>query len=404
MNSKINILAIDDDKVSRTVIEKSLTDDNLNVSFAESGETGLEIAIKNLPDIILLDVEMPGMNGYEVCEKLRSNDVAKNISVIFLSANSSLRERMQGYEVGGEDYLVKPFEKDTLLAKIRVLAKYQQDQKELRSQFEQAQKTAIIAMTGSSELGLAMKFIEKSYGYYNFTDLANGLLHLNQQYQLNCALMILEDDQPSWFSIEDAITPLEKEMIEMQDRSQRFVDFGPRTIVNYQNLSLLVKNMPLDDMERYGRMKDLLPVILSAVDLKINAIRTEQALGDQSEELFKSFGIVRTRLYYLAKTLIANQSDSSDLLRHMVTDLNADLMRMGLEEDQEAYVLNCIDTAIDDAQNRIDASATLYTAFSDILARLKFITTRHQDIVGIFAELNTPDEDEEVEDESIELF
>ena len=248
MESEISILAVDDDKISQKMIARALSDEDYALSFADDGVQGLQAAVDQLPDIIILDVEMPGMNGYEVCEKLKNQPSTQNIPVVFLSSHSTLRERMQGYEVGADDYLVKPFEKADLIAKIRILARYLEDQKALLSEIDLAQKTAHIAMTGSSELGIAMQFVERSYALHNFNDLGVSLLHICQQFQLNCTLMIISETEPVWISIDEAIKPLEKEMIEMVDRKQRFVDFGSRTIINFHNLSLLVKNMPLDDM------------------------------------------------------------------------------------------------------------------------------------------------------------
>ncbi len=406
MDLTIKILAIDDDKVIQKVIKKSLTEEHLEIIFASDGDEGLNKANTERPDIIILDIEMPGKNGFEVCEILRATEETKDIPIIFLSSDSSLRSRIQGYEVGADDYLVKPFEKESLYAKIQILSKYREDKKTLLAQYELAQKTAYMAMTGSSELGIAMNFIEKSYGYYNFSDLAEALLHLIEQYNLNCALMILQNDEPYWYSLEGTVSPLEKEMMEMLDRTQRFTDFGHRTIINYQNLSLLVRNMPLEDMERYGRMKDLLPVILAAVDSKVNAITTEQALAKQSEELLGSFSIIRTRLYHLAENLITNQDNSNELLQTMVTDLNSDLLGMGLEDDQERYILNRIDSAIEEATEQMDASSILYTSFSEILVRLQSITAGHHSLVNAFAEMNKPSENAPSIDEtdSVEFF
>lgn len=405
MDSQIKILAIDDDKISQKFIGKALSDETFSMSYADDGEQGLAKALSDPPDIIILDVEMPGMNGYQVCEKLKETPENKEIPVVFLSSHSTLRDRMQGYEVGADDFLVKPFEKDDLVAKMRVLSKYLDDQKILKAQYELAQKTAHIAMTGSSELGLAMQFVEKSYGYHTYPDLADGLFQITRQYDLKCALMIISHDKQTWFSPDEAIKPLEKEMVEMLDRNQRFIDFGSRTIINYPKLSLLVKNMPLDDMERYGRIKDLLPMLLAAVNAKIHAINTEQALSLQGEELLESFSLIKNHLYYLTKTLMTNQTESTELLQTMVTELNSDLLGMGLEEDQEDYILHRIDAAIEDAKNQLDASATLYVVFSGVLEQLKNMTIKQQHLVDTFAEMNAAMVPVEAEDDgSIELF
>lgn len=405
MSSELKILAVDDDKISQKMIGRALADESFVVSYANDGTEGLQKAFDESPDLIVLDVEMPGMNGYEVCEKLRQTEQTQCIPVVFLSSHSTLRERMQGYEAGADDYLVKPFEAADLVAKLKILGRYREEQKTLLSQIDQAQKTAHIAMTGSSELGIAMQFVEKSYAFHNYEDLGDALLKVCQQFDLNCVLSILCEDRKLWFSIDEAIKPLEKEMIEMVDRQQRFVDFGQRTIINFTSLSLLVRNMPLDDMERYGRMKDLLPVLLSAVDSKAKAIKADLALSQQSEELMRSFGQVRSRLYYLAKTLIHNQAQSTQVLQKMVTDLNTDLLRMGLEDDQEAYLLHRIDSAIEEVTQQIDASATLYQSFSGILANLKQTTQNQRQLQETFASMNEHHMNLEAEDDgSIEFF
>ncbi len=374
--------------------------------FAESGEEGLAEAQRHIPDIVLLDVEMPGLNGYEVCDRLRHTEATKDVPVIFLSSHSSLRERMLGYEMGGDDYLVKPFEPENLIARIRVLIKYREEQQELQAQYELAQKTAFIAMTGTSELGMAVQFVEKSYAHKTYEELADELFGVMRHLQLECCLMIMDEDTSLWFSSEGSISPLEKELIEMADKEMRFFDFGANTIVNYPTLSLLVKNMPLDDPERYGQIKDLLPVMLSAANAKISTISVELALLGQSRDLLRAFGQIRTKLYYLARGMLNKQEESGGLLREMAELINYDLLRMGLEEDQEDYLLTRIDTAIDDAMERIDSGETIYYTLSNVLASIKGVMQNQEHIVEAFATSQAVDSDADKKnyEGDIELF
>lgn len=396
MNSEIKILAVDDDVISRKMIGHALTDTDFTLSFAEDGETGLSTALQDAPDIIILDVEMPGMNGYEVCAQLRNNDSSREIPVVFLSSHSTLRERMQGYEVGANDYLVKPFEKEDLIAKMRILARYSEEHRDLKERYQQARHTAMIALSGASELNLAMSFVEKNQSFVQYNDVAEALLQLCLQLQLNCVLMILEGQEQQWYSLDDAISPLEKEMISMVDRSQRQVDFGSHTILNYHNLSLLVKNMPLDDMDRYGRMKDLLPMLLNAVDNRINTIRADIALNAQHQDLVLSFNQIRGRLYFLAKKLIEKQQQSNDTMQKLIGELNTDLIGMGLEDDQEVYLLDRLDSAIEQAAEKIDSSTLLYYTFTQILDSLKQISSQQEDIQQLFSEMNAQSESKSI--------
>ncbi|MBL3527017.1 MAG: response regulator [gamma proteobacterium endosymbiont of Lamellibrachia anaximandri] len=406
MDASIDILAIDDDKISRKIIGRTLEAAGMVPRFAENGEEGLAEAQRHIPDIVLLDVEMPGLNGYEVCDRLRHTEVTKNVPVVFLSSHSSLRERMLGYEMGGDDYLVKPFEPENLIARIRVLIKYRDEQQELQAQYELAQKTAFIAMTGTSELGMAVQFVEKSYAYKTYEELADGIFGVMGHLQLECCLMIMDENTPLWFSSEGGISPLEKELIEMADKEMRFFDFGANTIVNYPTLSLLVKNMPLDDPGRYGQIKDLLPIMLSAANAKNSTISVELALLGQSRDLLRAFGQIRAKLYYLARGMLDKQEESGGLLREMAEHINYDLLRMGLEEDQEEYLLTRIDTAIDEAMERIDSGETIYYTLSNVLASIKGVMQNQEHIVEAFATSQAVDSDADKKsyEGDIELF
>ncbi|MCK4842299.1 MAG: response regulator [Methylococcales bacterium] len=403
---QIDILAIDDDKFIQKVITRSLSSHAISVRTANDGESGIEEATRVVPDIILLDVEMPGINGYETCDRLRSLEATRNTPIVFLSSHSSQRERMQGYEVGADDYFVKPFEKEGLLARINVLIKYQREREELQEQYELAHKSAITAMTGASELAMAMHFLEKSLAYHSINELGQGLLETTDQFFIDCCVMLTDKEQCLWFSSSGTVSPLEKELVENVDKEARFVDFGSRTIVNYPKVSLLVKNMPLDDMERYGRIKDLLPILLSAVNSKINVLGTQEALTLQSTNLIDSFKEIRNSLFVLGSTIVTNRKDSTVMMNKLVQDLNYDFLRMGLEEDQEQYLLNRIDSAIDEAMEEMDAGVEIRQALTFILQKLNTVVNKQEELYNAFTESLAVEVEKENAsmDDDVELF
>lgn len=110
------ILIIDDDQDVRNILQSFLSGAGYTVLEAEDGESGLEMAVLEQPDLILLDINMPGMDGIEVCRKLRSDP--KNISAIIMITASDENE-VEGLESGADDYVVKPFQKKVLLARIK---------------------------------------------------------------------------------------------------------------------------------------------------------------------------------------------------------------------------------------------------------------------------------------------
>lgn len=273
------VLAIDDDKLVHKIIEDALAQ-SCKLIHAKNGDEGLRLALKYHPDIILLDVEMPGLNGFEVCEKLKKSPDTLDIPVMFLSSRKDISERMRGYNSGASDYIIKPFNREELLARINVLDDYRQTSQRLKKDIEQAQITAEIAMTDSGDMGRIMRYVGQSYHAHDFDTLSEFFFEFFIPLQLEVAVAFWHQQGEVYKSAEGIIQPIEQELLEQNRTGNRFVDFGCRTIINYPKVSLLIKNMPTDDPGLYGRYKDLLPHILEATNSKIQDMEdSEQALN-----------------------------------------------------------------------------------------------------------------------------
>ena len=113
------ILIIEDNKLTQAQLSHILAD-RYDLSFADDGLAGL-VAIPQLnPDLILLDIYMPQLDGYQVCRILKGDKNTRDIPLIFITSLSSEKEKVQGFEAGAEDYIVKPFYSEELLARVRV--------------------------------------------------------------------------------------------------------------------------------------------------------------------------------------------------------------------------------------------------------------------------------------------
>ena len=117
--SKKLVLAIDDEKDILKLLQYNLERDGYQVITAKSGEEGLEAARSKKPDLILLDLMLPGMDGLEVCKILRSNKETKNVPILMLTAKSSEVEQILGLELGANDYITKPFSVKVLSARVK---------------------------------------------------------------------------------------------------------------------------------------------------------------------------------------------------------------------------------------------------------------------------------------------
>src|SRR5688572_18471771 len=117
--SKGTILVIDDEKDLLELVRYNLEKDGFDVICAREGQSGVEIAAKHRPDLIVLDIMMPGMDGLEVCRRLRADQRTGRVPLIMLTARATEADRIVGLEMGADDYVTKPFSPRELVARVR---------------------------------------------------------------------------------------------------------------------------------------------------------------------------------------------------------------------------------------------------------------------------------------------
>lgn len=118
-DTRSKILIVDDEIDTLLPLKMSLEAEDYLVLGASNGFEALELAKTNIPDLILLDIMMPGMDGYEVCARLKKYPVTRNIPVIMLTAKDAVREKVKGLDIGADDYVTKPFNLNELKARIK---------------------------------------------------------------------------------------------------------------------------------------------------------------------------------------------------------------------------------------------------------------------------------------------
>lgn len=116
--SRPRILVIDDDQSITSFLRRALSYSGYEVEVSADGREGLALALESPPDLVILDIMMPGIDGYEICRRLRSGG---DVPILMLTAKDEVPDRVRGLDVGADDYLVKPFALEELQARIRAL-------------------------------------------------------------------------------------------------------------------------------------------------------------------------------------------------------------------------------------------------------------------------------------------
>jgi len=183
------LLIVDDDPVHTTLLEKVLLREGYQLAFAASGEEALQVARENPPELVLLDVKLPGMDGFTTCLELVKQDGCRDVAVIFVSGSERPEDRVQGLKLGAMDFMTKPFDLKELTARVDGVLKRARETRrknrrlsEIRSELSEARKVqqdllpqTPPAITGLEVYGRMQPAREVSGDYFDFIERPNGL-------------------------------------------------------------------------------------------------------------------------------------------------------------------------------------------------------------------------------------
>lgn len=265
------VFMVDDQAYCHAMVKNALGKFCTLLSF-DDGESAVTAATIEMPALILMDVEMPGMGGYAACQKIKKASETADIPVVFLSANDKIEDRLMGYWAGGHDYITKPFDLQELQAKVRQMLEQVKQHTELKSRVISATSTAMLVMTSMGEMGVVLEVMKRFNACMKISDLAREILTGTANYGLQGVVQIRTPGEKLTLSEAGAGTPLEESIIEHMAKMDRITEFKSRLSITYDHVSLLINGMPQDDPERSGRLRDYLAILADAADARVQAI------------------------------------------------------------------------------------------------------------------------------------
>jgi len=364
-DAKPRVLIVDDSRGDIRIVNENIKSQYTTLA-ATNAEKALEIAEKSpQPDVILMDVEMPGMNGYEACQKLKANPLTANIDVIFISAHDTVEEIIAGYDAGGTDYLTKPIEPLELKRKIEITVENQRLRHAIFDEKSNVEKAAMTAMTNSGEQSVVIEFLRSCHNAQKIEDLAEMIVTTVDKYELNNAVQIHAPDRVVDRASNNCIVPLEQELLMRLKDHSRIIEKGHRAIFNIGNISLLIKNIG-SDADKWGRIRDHLSVLLE------DAMAKYQSLT-QTEQISSLVLTSNYALEQISESQKEHKKETQNIADRLLERLESSFHSLGLLHDQEEMLFTLVQDGVNETLTHVEDGAKIDDAIKDIISKLQTI-------------------------------
>lgn len=350
------IYLVDDDPVARLIALDELDENSHKVRELPSGDALLAALQEGTPDLILLDIEMPGMNGIDVCRALRASGHT-NIPVVFISARDDLDTRLMAYEAGGSDFIVKPYAAKELARKVLVAEQALSRDLERASQTQLAHQAAFTAMSELGETGVVLHFLRSSFACNDAEQLATELFGALAEYGLQglvefrAVTAAATTTTAQQFSSRGACTPLEASILGHARSMDHVFKFHDRLTINYPAITLLALDLPVTEPDRVGRLTDHLSILAEGANAKMLALQTDAQRQVQADGIYSTVGDLSKTLADIDVSQSRNRLAATEINSEFLQELTRAFVRLGLSEEQERTL-----TAIaEGAQGRLNS-------------------------------------------------
>lgn len=296
--------------------------------------------------IVFVDDSVDGANSLDVVRRLSSSDVTADIPIVVLANKPQcLETRMAFFDAGCDDHIQEEPPSEIQMRLMRIIFnKVANDQ--LKQKLVQANEMAFIAMSDTSDLGVNIQFLLDVNSCNNLDEVGMRLFQALKSYNINCSLQIrsrygIKNMEPNGMA-KDLESTL---MTECKDKG-RYVDFGRRSIMNYGRVSLLVRNMPVDDENKYGAIKDNVFSLLQGLDARLNALDNIESLKLESQLV----GQLTSRMRGLIEEVDEDYHTTMAKIAGVVEDISDGIEReiqfLGMDETQENAIQKIMEDGI----------------------------------------------------------
>jgi CheY-like chemotaxis protein len=369
MDTSFAVFVVDDDPFVLEAIHGILASECTVQTFA-SAEDCLAEMEKTKPDMFLLDVRMPGMDGYALCRQIKDDPALRDIPVTFISAQDTIEARLQGYDAGGEDFIVKPFEVEEVRRKVVVAQQIAANKRALRSQADDAELLSSLVMANMDEYAVLVQFMRQLISFETETEVAEGVLDMLRRYRLEGVAQTRISNRTLTLSPQGTNLPLEVSVLEHVRTMGRIFEFRNRSAHNFDRLTMMINNMPLSDPELCGRLRDHLCIAAECADARLRAIATEEAKHRTDAGIREAVARIAASTSTARENYLRDRIASSELITRLEMDVMAIFSRIEMSNADELKLTNIVSTFSQNMLELIDKGEETQQALEDFGRRL----------------------------------
>lgn len=375
------VFVVDDDTTTGIMVE-SMLDDMAVVEYFPSAAACLEGLKNGFPDLFLLDVEMPEMDGYELCRRIRAIPEGKPVPVIFLSGHDRLDDILAGYDAGADDYVLKPFEHIGLQRKIDHLMRMVREKIEAQSQAKAVEEVVNVFTDSLNDNAIIIKYLRSLNECSEFQDVVDLTMSALDSSHVEGAIQIRMRKLEKTFSSAGEDRPMDIAVMNHVREMDHIFEFNTRAVFNFGHVSILISNMPVSDPALCGRIRDNLAIVAESADAKLSAIQSgadKRRLRTEIAELLDGLG---KSVGNYARHYDEARARASLHTSRLVDRLLASLAPVGMSADEEEGIVGLVRTESEKLIDLFDFAGETGTSLMELSSRLGSLLESTEELVA----------------------
>ena len=374
MNEKFTVYVVADDPMIQDIL-RVIVEPHYPVETFGSAEDCRRALETRLPECILLDVTLPGIDGYQFCRLLKDETTTRDIAVTFISAHDDIDHRLKGYDAGGDDFVVKPFEPVEILRKIKIAEQGVAAKASLREEARMANELSNLAMASMGDSGVLVQYMSKLISTTDEKQVAMETLDFLHKFTIEGAVQARISDRAYTISPNGENQPLEVSVLDHVRTMDRIFEFRSRAVYNFDRLTVMISNMPTHDEMLAGRIRDSMATAAQAAAGRLESLEVEERGRRSFDGIRHALTTIESTLDKLDESHRHSRYEISQLILLFSEDLARSFVGLGLSDAQERHLDLLINTFIRNLGGQLDQDDGFATALRALSTDLHDLTT-----------------------------